>query len=327
MPDDGARATSGRCGRRRSEAELRRVDIPPAPRRKVRDTRRGPALNFWRTIEHQHVKPCAAAHAAVPRGRLCGRARQLQAAPRRRRLDLRPGFRPAAAQRGMPKVARAFEWCAGPGFIGFSLLAHGLCDTLCLADVNPEAVAACRRTVARNRLEAKVAVYHSDNLEDIPAVRAVGPGGEQPAAFRRQRHRTPALSRSRLARASRLLRQSRVTSKPGGVVVLQENNAGSTPATFTPMIAERGVAARVRAGRRDTRTAQSHMYYLGIMRPGDPVPAWARAPDIFDVIALRPDPSIPGALCVSWRSMPACTTPPPRRSTTTSWSRRCPRSA
>ncbi len=28
-----------------------------------------------------------------------------------------------------------FEWCAGPGFIGFSILAHGLCDSLCLADV------------------------------------------------------------------------------------------------------------------------------------------------------------------------------------------------
>ena len=78
-------------------------------------------------------------------------------------------FLPLLRRRGMPKAARAFEWCAGPGFIGFSLLANGLCDTLCLADVNPEAVAACRRTVARNRLESKVAVYQSDNLAGIPA--------------------------------------------------------------------------------------------------------------------------------------------------------------
>src|SRR5579862_3880812 len=34
-------------------------------------------------------------------------------------------------------VGHAFEYCAGPGFIGFSLLAHGLCDRLTLADVNP----------------------------------------------------------------------------------------------------------------------------------------------------------------------------------------------
>jgi hypothetical protein len=68
---------------------------------------------------------------------------------------------------GMPRQARVFEWCAGPGFIGFALLGYGFCDTLCLADVNPEAVEACRRTVAQNRLAEWVAVYHSDNLDGI----------------------------------------------------------------------------------------------------------------------------------------------------------------
>jgi methylase of polypeptide subunit release factors len=69
----------------------------------------------------------------------------------------------------MPRQGRVFEWCAGPGFIGFALLGYGFCDTLCLADVNPEAVEACRRTVAQNRLAERVAVYHSDNLDGIPA--------------------------------------------------------------------------------------------------------------------------------------------------------------
>ena len=69
---------------------------------------------------------------------------------------------------GMPRQARVFEWCAGPGFIGFGLLGHGFCDTLCLADINPEAVEACRRTVAQNGLAERVAVYRSDNLDAIP---------------------------------------------------------------------------------------------------------------------------------------------------------------
>ena len=64
---------------------------------------------------------------------------------------------------------RAFEWCAGPGLIGFSLLGHGLCETLCLADVNPAAVEACEETVRRNGLEDVVDVYLSDGLDDIPA--------------------------------------------------------------------------------------------------------------------------------------------------------------
>ena len=66
------------------------------------------------------------------------------------------------------KVGHVFEYCAGPGFIGFSLLAHGLCDRLTLADVNPDAVACCRQTVEENRLGDKVAVYQSDCLDQIP---------------------------------------------------------------------------------------------------------------------------------------------------------------
>lgn len=66
-------------------------------------------------------------------------------------------------------VGRVFEFCAGPGFIGFSLLAHGLCDSLALIDVNPAAVAAARETVRRNGLEDRVTVYLSDGLDGLPA--------------------------------------------------------------------------------------------------------------------------------------------------------------
>ena len=70
---------------------------------------------------------------------------------------------PFLHDRGMPRQSRVLEWCAGPGFIGFSLLGFGMCETLCLADVNPQAVAACRRTIDDNGLANRVALYHSDN--------------------------------------------------------------------------------------------------------------------------------------------------------------------
>ncbi len=66
------------------------------------------------------------------------------------------------------KVGHVFEYCSGPGFIGFSLLAHGLCERLTLADVNPDAVEAVRETIRRNHLEDRVAVYLSDGLDSIP---------------------------------------------------------------------------------------------------------------------------------------------------------------
>jgi methylase of polypeptide subunit release factors len=67
-----------------------------------------------------------------------------------------------------PRQRRVFEWCAGAGFIGFSLLAHDLCDTLCLADINPAAVEACRHTITENGLHERATVYQSDCLRRIP---------------------------------------------------------------------------------------------------------------------------------------------------------------
>jgi hypothetical protein len=65
-------------------------------------------------------------------------------------------------------VDRVFEFCAGPGFIGFSLLAEGLCRSLALADVNPDAVRCLQATVDRNRLHDRVSVYTADGLDGLP---------------------------------------------------------------------------------------------------------------------------------------------------------------
>lgn len=66
------------------------------------------------------------------------------------------------------KVDHVFEYCAGPGFIGFALLANNLCDRLTLADVNPKAIKAIKETIKNNNLQDKVTVYQSDCLDSIP---------------------------------------------------------------------------------------------------------------------------------------------------------------
>ena len=83
-------------------------------------------------------------------------------------LEFRLDFIDVVTQKGW-QVDRVYEMCSGPAFIGFSLLAKGLCKSLCLADINPKAVEACRRTIADNGLEDRVSVYLSDGLTDIPA--------------------------------------------------------------------------------------------------------------------------------------------------------------
>jgi hypothetical protein len=182
---------------------------------------------------------------------------------------------PYLRNRGMPRQMRTFEWCAGPGFIGFSLLGGGLTETLCLADINPEAVAACRRTIADNAVGTRVDVYVSDNLASIPhseqwdlvvgnpriiptSASAIFGGTIRSGAF-------TALSSGGSA-----------PLKPGGVIVLQENSQGSTAETFPEMIAQADLEVLFVEFGPKARTTHGHIYYIGIARRGDDVPSWAR---------------------------------------------------
>jgi len=142
------------------------------------------------------------------------------------------------------KVGHLFEFCAGPGFIGFSLLAHGLCDKLTLADVNPEAVKAVRATIAENGLSNRVTVYQSDCLDQIPesekwdlvvsnpphfdgdaeqyrgAIRLIDPGMEIHRKF---------------------YRDIRKHLNPGASIIFQENAQATTSEDWTQMIKDAGL--------------------------------------------------------------------------------------
>jgi SAM-dependent methyltransferase len=181
---------------------------------------------------------------------------------------------PFLHDRGMPRQGRVFEWCAGPGFIGFSLLGFGLCDTLCLADVNKEALAACRRTVAASGLAERVSLYQSDNLKNIPPSEQWDLVVGNPPHFDWERSSELRfadegwhLHRDFFASVGRFL-------KPGGVLLIQENNHGSTAETFRPMIAQAGLALVAVHGGEPRRTPYTRFYYLGIMRRGETPPAW-----------------------------------------------------
>jgi SAM-dependent methyltransferase len=231
---------------------------------------------FWRRIEHGTIKPLLRRirpyRETIYSGVRVSYKRHLDGGGSTFGQD----FIPLLRERGMPKMQRVFEWCSGPGFIGFSLLAHGLAETLCLADVNPEAVAACRRTVARNALEGRVAVYHSDNLKDIPPSEQWDLVVSNPPHFLTEapgqlRYNDPdwRVHRGFFQGVGKHL-------KPSGVIVLQENNRGSTVDMFRAMIADSGLRIVFVDGCAPERTADDHMYYVGIVRAGDTPPEWAR---------------------------------------------------
>lgn len=139
------------------------------------------------------------------------------------------------------RIGRVYEFCAGPGFIGFSLLAHGLCDSLCLSDINPEAVKAARETVRRNGLESRVSVYESDALDQIPESESWDLVVSNPPHFKDEyegsiRHYDAnwEIHRRFYADVVRHL-------NPSASVLIQENYDGSEASDFDGMISSSGL--------------------------------------------------------------------------------------
>jgi len=168
------------------------------------------------------------------------------------------------------KVDRVFEWCAGPGFIGFWLLASNFCESLCLADVNPEAVEACRETVRRNGLADRVCVHLSDCLDGIPDSESwdlvcgnpphSGTDSIFPGWGRTQIYMDQAWSLHR-----RFYRDVGRFLNTGGNVVILENRDLSDQETFRPMIEENGLGiVGTSSSQQDPR-----MYYIWSAKRGD----------------------------------------------------------
>jgi 16S rRNA G966 N2-methylase RsmD len=183
-------------------------------------------------------------------------------------------FIPFLKGRGMPKQQRLFEWCAGAGFVGFSALAHGLCDTLALSDISEEAIKACRRTIEKNRLGDRATAYCLDNLRDIPraerwdlvlgnpphhADEYIGDrrGYDEQWGIRREFYRTVA-----------------PFLKSGGVIVVLENNRASTPDDFRGMIEDGGLTVAFTHNAVQERTREDRFYFIVSTRKGDTPPAW-----------------------------------------------------
>lgn len=142
------------------------------------------------------------------------------------------------------KVGHVFEYCAGPGFIGFSLLAHGLCDRLTLADINPVAVEACQHTIERNGLQDRVQVFLSDGLDDIPAEQKWDLVVSNPPHWKGTGapwERDLRLVDPDFVIHKKLYREVGAHLNPGGKVIIQENGLATRTSDFADMIRGNGL--------------------------------------------------------------------------------------
>lgn len=162
--------------------------------------------------------------------------------------------------------------------MAFMLLGYGSCETLCLADINPQAIEACRRTIRDNSLSDKVSVYLSDNLKSIPSTEQWDIVVSNPIHFA-DAYPGDILRYDEDWRAHREFFASvGKFLKPNGVVLLQENNWGSTIETFRGMIEDAGLKIILAEDALPERTNGDHIFILGVMRREDTLPEWARGP-------------------------------------------------
>jgi methylase of polypeptide subunit release factors len=170
------------------------------------------------------------------------------------------------------RVGSISEWCAGPGFIGFSLLAHDLCDRLTLTEINPAAVAACRATVALNGLADRVTVCLSDNLNDIPPHQpwdlVVGnpPHSGSPDLIPRLSHREPILYMDPHWEIHRRFYATlRPHLHPESAVIIQENSTFSSVEDFRGMVHAGGLEI---VSVEECSAQPAGMYYYIWSKPG-----------------------------------------------------------
>ncbi len=165
---------------------------------------------------------------------------------------------------GIKRANRAFEFCAGPGYIGYNLLANGFCETLALADVNPVAVEAAKKTAEFNSLTDRVSVYHSDILQDIPAAErwdlVVGNPPHFLQAARNERDLRTIDPEWQIHRAFYLGVKAHM--KPESAVIMVENANGSSPLNFDSMIREGGGTVEAVVGGTDILGRKNGLYYL-----------------------------------------------------------------
>ena len=65
------------------------------------------------------------------------------------------------------KFGTCLEWCSGPGYIGYNILDHGLCNNLCLIDKFAEAIEFAQQTAKKN-FTNQVSFYVTDTLSVLP---------------------------------------------------------------------------------------------------------------------------------------------------------------
>ena len=182
------------------------------------------------------------------------------------------------------RVHHIMEWCSGPGFIGYGMVACNICDRLSLLDKFEPAIEMAKKTannsrtkdidlvdpekIHHRRLFPRVKIYHSDNCSVLPEDEKIDLVVGNPPHFENEEDAIKALSAmgspvfndhlSEILLDSNwdahrdMFNQLSTRLSDSGRICLQLHSGGSNVDTFKPMVEE--------AGLRITATMESGQY-------------------------------------------------------------------
>jgi len=162
---------------------------------------------------------------------------------------------------------KCYEWCSGPGFIGFSLLGHGLCKSVCFSDIHGPAIDCVKDSINHNN--CKGTAYLGKDLSCLPSneifdlVVANPPHFKLPADFHATNENDIRINVDLDWQAHKdFFRNIKKNLASNGIVLLQENTNGSALDVFLPFISQSGLRVTDVFYNRDYSTDNSSLYYI-----------------------------------------------------------------
>jgi len=152
-------------------------------------------------------------------------------------------------------VDHAFEWCSGPGFIGYGLLASDLCKNISFNDMYPPAIEMLEQTKSRSKYKNNITIHEGNNINNITSENkfnlAVGnpphwkdnESASQSLGFNVSEHKhiQEILVDQNWEAHKSFYKNMKKLLHLDGSIVLQENIQGSSPEEFEEMITDVGL--------------------------------------------------------------------------------------
>ena len=165
---------------------------------------------------------------------------------------------------------RCYEWCSGPAFIGFNILDHGLCRSLCVSDIYDTAIDRVRETVEIHGLDC-VSAYATGTVAGLPEHEKFDLVVANPPHFLScpgdANYQRIAVDQNWAAHQE-FFENIGQHLLPGGIILLQENQAGSLnrELDFEPFIDAAGleITAVIDSPKHYDPAQHTQIYYIEI---------------------------------------------------------------